>query len=99
MSRDPNPMMPAPSGPAYSSVAPVVVQCPNCGSTQFFGEKRMTGLGRTMLWCGLIGTAISILLMFFFIGFCTIFLTVPMLIAAPFLRKYVNICAKCRRTF
>ena len=75
------------------------IRCPNCGSTQFFGKQKISGLGWTFIWIGGPGTLLSVILMSVVIGFCTIFLTLPMLIVGLFLRKYVNVCAKCRREF
>ena len=76
-----------------------MIQCPNCGSTQFFGKQKISGLGWTLIWIGGPGTVLSVILMSVVIGFYTIFLTLPMLIVGLFMRKYVNICARCRREF
>jgi hypothetical protein len=75
------------------------IRCPNCDSTQFFGKQKISGLGWTLIWIGGLGTLFSVILMSVFIGFCTIFLTLPMLIVGFFMRKYVNVCARCRREF
>jgi hypothetical protein len=76
-----------------------VIHCPYCGSTQFFGTQKISGLGWTFIWVGVAGSLVSVLLMAVMVGFCTIFLTLPMLIAGLFMRKYVNVCARCRREF
>ena len=48
-------------------------------------------------WIGGAGSLISVILMAVFVGFCTIFLTLPMLIGAFSCgSRDVNVCA-CRR--
>jgi len=79
-----------------------VIRCPHCGSTQFFGGRKSPLSGVLVTLTGAVGTAVSVFLMAFVIGFCTIFLFLPLLIMGYimiFNRGYVNICARCRRTF
>jgi hypothetical protein len=77
-----------------------LVRCPSCGSTQFFGSKKVTGMGWALYIAALVNIPISLLLMFVLIGFVTIFLT-PVLALVGFYgcRKHVNTCAKCKRDF
>ena len=77
-----------------------MVKCPFCQSTQFFGSKKVSGLGWTLYALGLINLLISIPLMFVFVGFITVFLT-PILTMIGYYgcRKHVNTCARCKRDF
>lgn len=76
------------------------IQCPYCGSVQFFGGKKVTALGWALYIAALVNIPISLLLMFLLIGFLTIFLT-PLLAIVGFYgcRKHVNTCARCKREF
>jgi len=78
----------------------VAVRCPHCGSTQFFGRRKITGIGWTLYILALVNIPISLLLMFVLIGFVTIFAS-PVLALIGFYgcRKLVNTCAKCKRDF
>jgi DNA-directed RNA polymerase subunit RPC12/RpoP len=77
-----------------------LVRCPSCGSTQFFGAKKVTTLGWVLYISAIANLLVSGLLMFFLIGFVTIFLS-PVLAIVGFYgcRKHVNTCAKCKRDF
>jgi|GEM_PF-2697879 len=77
-----------------------LVRCPSCGSSQFFGSKKISGLGWTLYISAIANLFISGLLMFVFVGFLTIFLS-PILAMVGFYgcRKHVNTCAKCKRDF
>jgi hypothetical protein len=77
-----------------------LVRCPYCGSTQFFGGKKVTALGWALYIMALVNVPISFLLMFLFIGFLTIFAT-PVLAIIGFYgcRQHVNTCARCKREF
>jgi hypothetical protein len=72
----------------------------SCGSTQFFGAKKVTTLGWVLYISAIANLLVSGLLMFFLIGFVTIFLS-PVLAIVGFYgcRKHVNTCAKCKRDF
>jgi hypothetical protein len=95
-----------PGGSSYPMASPSpagiddVIRCPYCGSSQFFGRRKVTGLGWTLYICALVNSAISVLLMFAAIGFCTIFLS-PILAIIGFYgcQAHVNTCAKCKRDF
>lgn len=80
-------------------VGPAGITCPRCGSCQFFGEKKVSGIGWLLFCTGIIIILISFLLMFLGLGFCTVWLGVPLLILPFFLTRYVNVCAACRRRF
>lgn len=77
-----------------------LVRCPGCGSSQFFGSKKVTGLG-WFLYISAIGNIfVSGLLMFVWIGFLTILLSPVMAIIGFYgCRKHVNTCARCKRNF
>src|SRR5882724_10882576 len=51
------------------------VRCPHCGSSQFFGTRRITAMGWLLYSLAIGNLIISFLLMFVFIGFLTIFLS------------------------
>lgn len=77
-----------------------LVRCPYCGSSQFFGGKKVTGLGWALYIAALVNIPFSFLLMFVFIGFLTLFFS-PVLALIGFYgcRVHVNTCAKCKREF
>lgn len=76
------------------------LRCPHCGSTQFYGGKRITGTGWLLIVCGILNLFVSIPLMAVLIGFLTVVLT-PVLILIGFYacRRLVNTCARCKRDF
>jgi hypothetical protein len=90
---------------AMSHVPPLIqevqanapVRCPRCGSTQFFGGRRISGFGWVLIIAAMLNMIVSIPLMFIFIGFFTIFLS-PILSLIGFYacRKFVNTCARCK---
>ena len=86
--------------PTQTRVDDGLVHCPSCSSTQFFGSKKVSGLGWTLYISAIANIFISGLLMFVFIGFLTIFLS-PILAMIGFYgcRKHVNTCARCKRDF
>lgn len=97
--------MSAPQPTPLASPAPpmpqdVAVRCPHCGSAQFFGRRKITGIGWTLYILALVNIPISLLLMFVLIGFVTIFAS-PVLALIGFYgcRKLVNTCARCKRDF
>lgn len=95
----PLPELPLQVGPPPVSGIPAV-HCPACGSTQFFGRRRMTGLGITLYVLGLVVLVASVPLMLVGVGFCTIFFApVLTLIGWYACRKHVNTCANCKREF
>lgn len=88
-----------PGGSAYPGVGSPQIMCPACHSQQFFGEKRMSGLGWTLFWIGLVMMVISLLLMLAGVGFCTIIPSFMVMGISPLFRKYVNVCANCKSAF
>jgi len=90
----------SPSGLPVVSPAGALIQCPYCGSTQFFGRRRVTTLGWVLYSAAIANLLLSALLMFVFVGFCTILLS-PVLAILGFhgCREHVNTCAMCKRDF
>ena len=86
--------------PAQNQGGDDLVRCPYCNSTQFFGSKKVTGMGWFLYISAIANLFISGLLMFVFIGFLTIFAS-PILAIIGFYgcRKHVNTCAKCKHDF
>jgi len=78
----------------------IPVRCPNCGSAQFFGTRRVTTIGWLLYATAIADLLISIPLMYVCIGFFTIFFA-PVLAMIGFYgcRKLVNTCARCKRDF
>jgi len=77
-----------------------LVRCPNCGSTQFFGRRKITGWGWFWLISAIGNLLISIPLMAACIGFAMIFLSPIMaFIGWHVCRTHVNTCAKCKQDF
>jgi hypothetical protein len=97
--RDPSPMMSAPAGTAAGTDTILAVQCPHCGSAQFFGEKRITKLGIFLILAGFAGILLCIPFMFIFVGFLALPIPLIMFILGVTRRRYVNVCARCRKTF
>lgn len=94
------PAIPSQAPPTPQQVMDAPVRCPHCSSTQFYGGKKLTGMGWTLIICAIVNLFVSFLLMFIVIGFLTIFLTpVLMLIGFYGCRRVVNTCARCRREF
>lgn len=96
---------PRPGGSSYPIAGPGgphedIIRCPYCGSSQFFGRRKVTSLGWTLYIGSLVNFVISAVLMTVAIGFCTIFLT-PILAIIGFYgcQAHVNTCAKCKRDF
>lgn len=79
---------------------PHQVMCPFCGSTQFFGRRRISGLGWVLHISAIANLLVSVVLMFFFIGFCTVLLT-PILSLCAYVWgfQHCNTCASCKRDF
>jgi hypothetical protein len=77
-----------------------LIRCPYCGSNQFFGRRRVTTIGWVLYCAALLNLVLSAVLMFVFVGFCTIFLS-PLLAIVGFhgCREHVNTCAACKRDF
>lgn len=76
------------------------IRCPYCGSTQFFGGRRVTTTGWILYGCAIANFLVSLLLMWVCIGFVTIFLTpVLALIGVVYCRSLVNTCGRCRKDF
>lgn len=97
MTQPSQPQAPVPYAPP--SGTPAIV-CPYCHSTQFFGEKKVSGTGWILFWTGIAIIVISIPLMVVMgLGFCTVWFGVPLLLLPFFLTRYVNVCAACRRQF
>lgn len=82
------------------SLQPHRIMCPNCGSTQFFGRRRISGLGWALHIASIVNLLISIPLMFFFVGFCTIIFT-PILSLCAYVWgfQHANTCASCKKDF
>ena len=76
------------------------IMCPYCGSTQFFGRRRVSSLGWVLYISSIANLLVSIVLMFFFIGFCTFILT-PILCACAYAWgfEHCNTCASCKKDF
>lgn len=98
-----NPDIPAPQTPQGSPPAlpsDDLIRCPYCGSTQFFGRRKITGLGWFLYISAILNIPVSIVLMFVFIGWLTIFLTPVMAIIGFYAcRRHVNTCARCKKDF
>jgi DNA-directed RNA polymerase subunit RPC12/RpoP len=92
-------MMAAPAGTPGGADTIPAVQCPHCGSSQFFGEKRITGLGIFLIFAGFGGILLCIPFMFIFVGFLALPIPLIMFIVGVTRRRYVNVCARCRKTF
>lgn len=92
------------SGPPSTTSRPLpmddVIRCPFCGSTQFFGRRKINSTGMVLYICSIVNLVVSLLLMFAGIGLCTILLT-PILSAIAFFgcQVHVNTCARCKRDF
>jgi hypothetical protein len=86
--------------PVQTADERVLVRCPHCASTQFFGRRRITSMGWVLYGAALVNVLLSIPMMFIFIGFFTMFLT-PILALIGFYgcRAHVNTCARCKRDF
>jgi len=77
-----------------------LIRCPHCGSTQFFGRRKITGFGWFLYISALLNIPVSFLLMFVLIGWVTIFLTPVMAIIGFYAcRRHVNTCARCKKDF
>ncbi len=89
-----------PMAPPGNSPADDLIRCPYCGSTQFFGRRKVTSLGWTLYISALVWSVISCLAMTIGIGFCMIILS-PILAITGFYgcQAHVNTCAKCKRDF
>jgi len=98
---DPNNIMSPMSSPPMVNPGPgAMIRCPYCGSTQFFGSRRVTTIGWILYGTAILNLLVSSLLMIIFIGFCTIFLTpVLAIIGYHGCREHVNTCAACKRDF
>lgn len=99
--QDPNQLSPPMAAPAMINQGPGgLIRCPNCGSTQFFGRRRVTTMGWILYGAAIVNLLLSAVLMFIFLGFCTIFLT-PVLAIIGFhgCRENINVCAACRKEF
>lgn len=96
---DPEPQLQV--GPPPMPSAGFAVRCPACGSTQFFGRRRMTKLGVLLYVSGLIVLFISLpLILAGGAGLCTIvFAPILCLTGWYACRRHVNTCANCKREF
>jgi DNA-directed RNA polymerase subunit RPC12/RpoP len=74
-----------PTSPAVGSDEPI--RCPYCGSLQFFVEQRISAAGWTLIWIGILASV------------CTFTLSLILVVLGRLQRKYVNVCARCRRAF
>lgn len=79
---------------------PHQIMCPFCGSTQFFGRRRVSGLGWVLYISSIANFLVSVILMFFIVGFCTVFLT-PVLSLCAYVWgfEHCNTCASCKKDF
>lgn len=59
----------------------------------------MSATGKILFWTGLVATLISLVLMFVWLGMCTIWPSIALVAIAPLFRQYVNVCANCKTKF